>query len=69
MPFIVPSLLKLSLGAIGAAAIVHWVVTEARRMNVELERLKVRATEPFRREALPTLRRDPLTGEWRIRDQ
>jgi hypothetical protein len=69
MPFVIPSLIKLSLGAIGAAAIVHWVVKEVHRMNAELERIKVRATEPFRREALPTLRRDPLSGEWRISDR
>jgi hypothetical protein len=69
MPFVIPSLVKLTLGAMGAAAIVHWVVKEARRVNAELARLSVRATEPFRREALPTLRRDPATGEWRVSNQ
>ena len=65
-PLVIPPLVKLTLGAVGAAAIVHWAVKEARRFGEELERIKVRAADPFRREALPTLRRDPATGEWRV---
>ena len=64
-PLVIPPLVKLALGAAGAAAVVHWAVKEARRLSEELDRLKVRV-EPFRREALPTLRRDPATGEWRV---
>jgi hypothetical protein len=64
-PLVIPPLVKLALGATGAAAVVHWAVKEARRFREELDRLKVRV-EPFRREALPTLRRDPATGEWRV---
>jgi hypothetical protein len=64
-PLVIPPLVKLALGAAGAAAVVHWAVKEARRFSEELDRLKVRA-DPFRREALPTLRRDPATGEWRV---
>lgn len=41
-------------------------VKEARRFGEELDRIKVRAVDPFQREALPTLRRDPATGEWRV---
>jgi hypothetical protein len=41
-------------------------VKEARRFAEELNRVKVRAADPFRREALPTLRRDPATGDWRV---
>jgi hypothetical protein len=65
-PLVIPPLIKLALGAAGAAAIVHWAVKEARRFGEELDRIKVRAVDPFRREALPTLRRDPATGEWRV---
>jgi hypothetical protein len=66
-PLVIPPLVvKLALGAAGAAAIVHWAVKEARRFGEELDRIKVRAVDPFRREALPTLRRDPSTGEWRV---
>jgi hypothetical protein len=46
---------------------VHWVVKEVRRINEELDRLKAATTiEPVAREALPTLRRDPRSGEWRL---
>jgi len=64
-PLVIPLLVKLALGAAGAAVVVHWAVKEARRFREELDRLKVRV-DPFRREALPTLRRDPATGEWRV---
>lgn len=64
-PLVIPPLVKLALGAAGAAAVVHWAVKEARRFGEELGRLEVRV-DPFRREALPTLRRDPATGEWRV---
>jgi hypothetical protein len=65
-PLVIPPLVKLALGAAGAAAIVHWAVKEARRFGQELDRIKVRAVDPFRREALPTLRRDPASGECRV---
>jgi hypothetical protein len=64
--FVIPPLVKIALGAVGAVAVVHWIAREARRLNRELERIKVRVADPFRREALPTLRRDPASGEWRI---
>ena len=67
MPFVIPPLIKIALGSLGAAAIVHWVVREARRINEELDRTKAATVaEPIRREALPTLRRDPRTDEWRV---
>ncbi len=65
-PLVIPPLVKFALGAAGAAAVVHWAVREARRFGQELDRIKVRAVDPSRREALPTLRRDPSTGEWRV---
>jgi len=65
-PLVIPPLVKLALGAVGAAAIVHWAVKEARRFGEELDRIKVRTVDPFRREALPILRRDPATGQWRV---
>jgi hypothetical protein len=67
-PIAIPAVVKLALGAIGAAAVVHWVVKEVRRINEELDRLKaVPVVEPVAREALPMLRRDPQSGEWRLR--
>jgi len=70
MPVVIPSLIKMALGVLGTATLVHWAVKEARRVNAELDRVRtVKVDDPARREALPTLRRDPLTGEWRVRDQ
>jgi len=66
-PLAIPAIVKVALGAIGAAAVVHWVVKEVRRINEELDRVRAPATvEPVARETLPTLRRDPKTGEWRL---
>lgn len=65
-PVAIAPLIKLALGAIGAAAIVHWVVREARRVNAELDRIRKAPIDPATRKALPTLRRDPTTGEYRL---
>jgi DNA-directed RNA polymerase subunit H (RpoH/RPB5) len=67
-PLVIPPLIKFALGAVGAAAIVHWAVREVRRLNEELERAKV-AKIGIRTESLPRLRRDPVSGVWRLRDQ
>jgi hypothetical protein len=68
-PFVIPTLVRIALGAAGAAAIVHWAVKEMRRLSEDLDRAKTAKVESVRREALPTLRRDPVSGEWRIRNQ
>jgi hypothetical protein len=60
-PFVVPPLIKFALGAVGAAAIVHWAVQEVRRLSEELERAK-RVKIGIRPEQLPKLRRDPVSG-------
>ena len=64
--FVIPPLVKWTLGALGAAVVVHWVVKEVRRVNEELDqaRARVRVTD---RRVYPTLRRDPHTGEYRLR--
>jgi hypothetical protein len=64
--FVIPPLVKWTLGALGAAAIVHWAVKEVRRINAELDQAKVRVRVADRK-AYPTLRRDPDTGEYRVR--
>jgi hypothetical protein len=61
-----PPVLALALGVMGAAALVRWCVKEVHRVNAELD--SVRATqsaEPVDRDALPKLKRDPHTGEYR----
>jgi hypothetical protein len=56
----------VALGLVGAAALVRWCVKEVRRVNTELDEVRERpVVEPVDREALPTLRRDPHTGEYR----
>jgi len=65
-PFVIPPLVKIALGAAGAAAVVHWAVREARRLKEEIERAKAATVASIRREALPTLRRDPASGVWRL---
>jgi hypothetical protein len=63
--FLLSPLVKWSLAAAGGTMVVHWVIKEARRINDELDaakRVRVRVTD---RENRPTLRRDPVTGEYR----
>jgi hypothetical protein len=67
MPPVAIPAIAIALGAIGAATIVRWAVKEVRRINDELDRVRAPdMVEPIAREALPTLRRDPTTGEWRV---
>ena len=64
-PIFLTPIVKWSLAALGGAAVIHWAVKEARRINEELEqakRVKVRIAD---QESRPTLRRDPSTGEYR----
>ena len=64
-PIFLSPLVKWTLVAIGGAIVVHWVVTEIRRVNEELDarRARVRIRDQEQR---PTLRRDPFTGEYRL---
>ena len=55
-PLIIPPLIKFALGALGAGAIIHWVVKEVRRINAELDRVKTATSiDPATRQTLPTL--------------
>ena len=61
-----PPVFALALGMFGAAALVRWCVGEMRRVNAELDAVRVQTpAEPVDRAALPTLKRDPETGEYR----
>jgi hypothetical protein len=63
MPHILLSpVLKWGLAALGAGVAIQWVVAEVRRVNEELD---ARRSRVRLRENRPTLRRDPITGEWR----
>ena len=61
-----PPVFALALGLMGAAVLVRWCVKEVRRVNAELDATRDRsAAEPIDRDALPTLKRDPQTDEYR----
>jgi hypothetical protein len=61
-----PPVFALALGLMGAAVLVRWCVKEVQRVNAELDELRDRPTaEPVDRDALPTLKRDPQTDEYR----
>jgi hypothetical protein len=61
-----PPVFALALGLMGAAALVRWCVREAHRVNSELDNIRsTAAMEPVDRAALPKLKRDPDTGEYR----
>jgi hypothetical protein len=67
MPFVIPPLVKWVLATLGGAAAAHWAVREIRRVNAEIDRVRAAsAMEGAARKSLPTLRRDPATGEWRV---
>jgi hypothetical protein len=57
--------LVLTLGMVGAAALVRWCAREVRRVNAELDRVRAQAPESVDRNALPKLKRDPVSGEYR----
>lgn len=62
-----PPVVALALGAFGAAALVRWCYREVQRVNSELDSVRARAqpVHPVDRDALPKLKRDPETGEYR----
>jgi hypothetical protein len=61
-----PPLIVFALGVMGAAVVVRWCAKEVRRVNSELDQMRARApAEPLDRNALPKLKPDPKTGEYR----
>ena len=64
-PFLMTPLVKVALATAGGAMVISWIVKEVRRVNAELDAR--RATVKIRDlERRPTLRRDPVTGEYRL---
>jgi hypothetical protein len=65
MPVLPPAVAWL-VGAIGAAVVTALAIREWRRVNEDLDRArKVRASDADRA-AMPKLRRDPVSGEYRL---
>jgi hypothetical protein len=60
-----PPVFAFALGVMGAAALVRWCVKEVQRVNAAFDEQRERAVEPIDRNALPTLKRDPQTDEYR----
>lgn len=59
-------MLALTLGMVGAVAMVRWCVREVRRVSSELDGIPAHmGQETIDRNTLPKLKRDPATGEYR----
>jgi hypothetical protein len=62
----VPTVLAWMVGVAGVAALAKVAAKEWKKAQATMRPADARrATEPFRRESLPTLRRDPRTGIYR----
>jgi hypothetical protein len=59
-----PPVVAFTLAAIGVVALSKVLVREWQRVNEELD-LRERAAAVVRTRDVPTLRRDPVTGEYR----
>ena len=59
-----PPIAIVAVAALGAAVLGRWAVREYRRVNAELDKLKA-VREQSDRSRLRTLRRDPVSGEYR----
>ena len=64
-PLFISPIVKWAFVAAGGAIAIHWVVKEVRRINEELDRQRA-PVRISRAERLPTLRRDPSSGEYRL---
>jgi hypothetical protein len=61
-----PPVVAMALGLVGAAALLHWCVKEVKRVNANLDDVRTRSqVDSGDRASLPTLKRDPTTGEYR----
>lgn len=66
-PFVIPPLVIWALGTVGAAILARFVRSEWQRVNAELHGRDTKASnERIDRDQLPTLKRDPVTGIYRV---
>ena len=61
----IPPVFGWIAGIVAAVALTRVLVREWRRVNEILHPRKVASSDQLRREAFPTLRRDPRTGVYR----
>ena len=64
-PIAIPPLVIWALGVVGAAALARFVKHEWQRVNAELHPRET-SPERFDRDRLPTRKRDPKTGVYRV---
>jgi hypothetical protein len=62
-----PAILAWALGAVGAVVLARLIKREWQRVNSELDQATPARVSDPERAGLPTLRRDPRTGEYRPR--
>ena len=60
-----PPVLALAFGLIGGAVLLRWCIKEVQRVNADLDTVRGNPADPVDRETLPTLKRDPQSGEYR----
>ena len=61
-----PAAIAFAVGLMGAAMVVRWYIKEVQRVNLDLDNVRARpGTTPVDRDARPTLKRDPDSGEYR----
>ncbi len=60
-----PPVLALAFGLIGGAVLLRWCFKEVQRVNAELDNVRGSPVDPVDRDTLPTLKRDPQSGEYR----
>jgi len=61
-----PPVLALAFGLIGGAVLLRWCIKEVQRVSADLDTVRGNAADPVDRETLPTLKRDPQSGEYRL---
>jgi hypothetical protein len=60
-----PPVLALAFGLIGGAVLLRWCIKEVQRVSADLDTVCGNPANPVDRETLPTLKRDPQSGEYR----
>lgn len=63
---VLPPAITWAIGAIGAALLARLLVKEWQRVNTELDQGQRVTIDDSERAGLPTLRRDPATGVYRV---
>jgi hypothetical protein len=63
---VLPPVVAVALGGVAGAVLARLLVREWRRVNDELDRVRAAPPGEAERAEVPTLRRDPATGVYRL---